>query len=143
MSDLAKTIKDEMARIARKQIRSETSSTKKASAQHRRDIADLKRKISTLTREVAFLRKQEKKRGVMKPSADLAKGARFSPALVKANRKKLGLSAADYSKLVGVSAVTIYGWEQGRSKPRQAQLASLVAVRKLGVREALKRLEDL
>ena len=143
MSDLAKTIKDEMARIARKTIRSETSQTKKASTQHRRDIADLKRKISTLTREVAFLRKQEKKRAVVKPSADLAKGARFSPVWVKENRKKLGLSAADYSKLVGVSAITIYGWEQGRSKPRQAQLASPVAVRKLGVREARKLLEDM
>jgi len=65
----------------------------------------------------------------------------FSPRGVKANREKLGLSAAEYGQLVGVHAMTIYNWEHGRSKPRKEQLASLVAVRKLGRREALRRLE--
>ncbi len=54
-----------------------------------------------------------------------------------------GLSAADYADLVGVSAQTVYSWEQGKSKPRDTQLAALVAVRDLGKRDAWKRLELL
>ena len=57
--------------------------------------------------------------------------------------EKLGLSAADYATLVEVSAQTIYNWERGKSKPQEQQLASLLAVRDLGKREALKRLELL
>jgi DNA-binding transcriptional regulator YiaG len=59
---------------------------------------------------------------------------------VKAQRERLGLSAADYAKLVGVSSLTIYNWEQGKTRPRQEQLAALVAVRGIGKREAIKRL---
>ena len=143
MANLAKILKDETARIARKEVRAETGSTRKASAQYRRDIAELKRKLGALEKEVKFLRKQENKRAASKPSLQLADSARFSPRWVKANREKLGLSAADYGALVGVHAMTIYNWEHGKSKPRKEQLASLVAVRKLGQREAIRRLESL
>jgi len=44
-------------------------------------------------------------------------------------------------RLVGVSSLTVYSWEHGKSRPRNAQFASLVAVRGLGRREALKKLE--
>lgn len=55
----------------------------------------------------------------------------------------MGLSAADYAKLVGVSELTIYNWESGKTRPRQEQFAALVAVRGIEKREALKRLELL
>ena len=40
-------------------------------------------------------------------------------------------------------ALTIYNWELGKARPRQKQLAGLVAVRGLGRREAMKKLEML
>ncbi len=141
MANLAKILRDETARIARKEVRAETGSTRKASTQYRRDIAELKRKLAAVEKEVRFLRKQEDKRAASKPSLTLAASARFSPRWVKANREKLGLSAADYGELVGVHAMTIYNWEHGRSKPQKEQLASLVAVRKLSRREAMRRLD--
>jgi len=55
-------------------------------------------------------------------------------------RKKLGLSAAEMGKLVGVSAQSVYHWETGKSRPRASQLASIAAVRKLGKREVAARL---
>jgi DNA-binding transcriptional regulator YiaG len=36
--------------------------------------------------------------------------------------------------LLGVSAQTIYNWEAEKSRPRQAQVAAIAAVRKLGKR---------
>ena len=50
---------------------------------------------------------------------------------------------ADYAALVGVSAMTIYNWEHGKTKPAKEQLAALVAVRRLGKREAERRWEML
>ena len=45
--------------------------------------------------------------------------------------------------LVGVSPSTIDDWENGQSQPQEEQLASLVAVRGVGRREAMARLELL
>ena len=123
---------------------SETGVTKRASAQHRRDIAQLKRQVQTLTKRVAFLESQEKKRvSKIQPSKGAADKARFSASWLVSHRQRLDLSAADYATLVGVSGQTIYNWEQGESKPRPQQVAALAAVRGLGKREALKRLEML
>ena len=63
------------------------------------------------------------------------------PGWVKTHRDKLGLSAADYGKLVGVSGLTIYNWEKGESSPREKQLLAWGEIRGLGKREAVKRLE--
>ena len=73
----------------------------------------------------------------------VTEGVRFSARSVKAQRKRLGLSAADYARLVGVASLTIYNWEQGKSRPRKEQLASLVAIRGIGKREAIAKLELL
>ena len=144
MPNLASVMKDEIRRLARKEIKDQTGTTKKMAAQHRRDIAQLKRQVQALARKVAFLESQEKKRvSKIKPSKEAADKARFSPKWLKSNRQRLDLSAADYAKLVGVSSQTIYNWEQGTSKPRPQQVAALSAVRGLGKREALKRLEML
>ena len=69
-----------------------------------------------------------------------APSRRFSAKGLAKHRAKLGISAADYARLVGVSPLTIYAWEKGRSRPRQAQLEALGAVRGLGVREVLERI---
>ena len=74
---------------------------------------------------------------------EATEGVRFSARSVKSQRERLGFSAADYAKLVGVSPLTIYNWEQGKSRPQKAQLASLAAVRGIGKREALAKLEVL
>lgn len=42
----------------------------------------------------------------------------FNGKAVKAERDRLGLSAANYGKLVGVSMLTVYNWEKGKSVPR-------------------------
>ncbi len=141
MPNLASALKDEISRLARKELKSQTGVTKRASTQHRRDIAELKRLVSDLSKRIAFLERQEKRRVIQRPSKKAAEGVRFSARWLKVHRERLGISAADYGKLVGVSSLTIYNWESGKSKPRQQGLAALATVRGLGKREALKRLE--
>ncbi len=141
MPNLAAVMKDEIRRLARKEIKAETASAKRSVAQHRKDIIALKRQISDLNRDVAYLRKQAHKRVATRPTSEIVVTPRFSPGWVESHRHKLQLSAADYGDLVGVSALTIYNWEKGKTKPGRPQLAAWGEVRTLGKRDAMKRLE--
>jgi DNA-binding transcriptional regulator YiaG len=67
-------------------------------------------------------------------------GGRFSARAVKEDRQRLELSAKDYGQLVGVSHLTIYNWEHGRSRPRTKQMDAWMAIKGVGKREAWKRL---
>ena len=143
MPNLASALKAEIQRLARKEVKATTSAMKKASSQHRGDIAELKRQIRDLTKEVAYLGKQEQRRTGRPATQEAAANVRFSPSWVEAHREKLELSAADYGALVGVSALTVYNWEKGKTRPQQRQLAAWGAVRSLGKREAWRRLEGM
>lgn len=143
MPNIAVVLKEEIRRLAKKEIKAGTSSTRGAVSQFRRDIAMLKRLATAQAKEIALLKAQEKKR-LGPPDVqgkDELEGVRFSARSVKAQRRRLKLSAADYGKLVGVSGLTIYNWEHGKSRPRRQQFAALVAVRGFGRREAATKLE--
>jgi DNA-binding transcriptional regulator YiaG len=143
MPKFVAALRDEMRRVARKESKSQVIAARKAAAQHRRSIAALKRLVANLARRVAYLEMQEKRRATSKPVAEQSDEVRFSPRWVKAHRNKLGLSALDYGKLIGVSGLTVYNWESGKSRPRESLLPALSAVRSLRKREALHRLEML
>jgi DNA-binding transcriptional regulator YiaG len=144
MSNLAVALKDEIRRLARKEIKSQTGTTARAVAQYRREIATLKRQMREQEKKIAFLEGQERKRlGEPDTVASMNGSVRFSARSVKAQRRRTGLSADDYAKLVGVSSLTIYNWEHGKSRPRQEQLASLASIRGIGKREAHAKLRLL
>ena len=143
MPNIAAVLREEISRIARKEIRSETTSLKKASSQYRRDIAELKRQVSNLQGRVALLEKRVLQNVPSQVTDADADGVRFTAKGLCSQRKRLGLSAADYGKLVGVTAQTIYSWENGLSRPRKQQLPALASIRPMGKREAQARLEQL
>jgi DNA-binding transcriptional regulator YiaG len=143
MPNIAAVLKEEITRLARKEVNAQTRVIRKANVQYRRDIARLKRQAAALSKQVAYLERQERKRAAQGSIGSEVEGRRFSARGLATHRHKIGLSAADYATLVGVSAQTVYNWERGKSKPQAGQLAALVAVRGLGKREALKRLELL
>lgn len=141
MSDIQKVLREEISRLARKEVKSEIEGLKKASAQQRSTIAELRRHIEGLERQVKQLTKRAAKEAPV-PAAEQSSAAdgepprRFSAGRLAAHRTKLGLSAAAYGKLAGVSGQTIYNWEQGAARPRPAQLQALVAVRGMRRSEA-------
>jgi DNA-binding transcriptional regulator YiaG len=140
MPNIASVLKEEICRLAKKEVKAQVGKTQRASAQYRRDIANLKRQLGQQEREIKLLKKQQ---GQTPKEEESSESIRFSARSVKAQRSRLGLSAADYGKLVGVSGLTIYNWEHDKSRPRQVQLAALVAVRGIGKREALLKLAEL
>lgn len=142
MSAFAVALKEEIRRVSRKEVKSQTGATVQAVGRYRREIAALKRSLKLLERKLSFLENQERKRlDGPQPSALAEDAQRFSARSVRAQRRRVGLSAADYAKLIGVTPLTIYNWEHGKTRPRAEQFAALVAVRGIGKREALSKLE--
>lgn len=141
MANFASELKSAISRIARKEIRAETQALKKASAQYRTNIAALKRRITEQDRQIARLRKGKSAIETSKTSEE-GPQLRFRADGFASLRKKLGLSAADMGKLLGVSLQTVYHWEKGQSKPRASQMQRIAEVRKFGKRGAAERLAE-
>jgi DNA-binding XRE family transcriptional regulator len=148
MPNIGAVLKQEIARLSRREIRGQVEATRKASAQYRRHIATLRRQIATLERQMALLQRRvgngsAATSGSAGSASDGAPKLRFVAKGLKAQRARLGLSAVDYARLVGVSPQSIYNWEQGHTSPRPAQVAIIAQLRSLGKREAQARLEQM
>jgi DNA-binding transcriptional regulator YiaG len=142
MPNIASALKEEIVRLARKELRSETERLKKASSQYRSDIAALKRRVEALEKQASRVEKKAKGSQTSASSAETTP-MRFSAKGLASQRQRLGLAAAEMGHLLGVSAQTIYNWEAGKSRPRQQQLAAIAALRGLGKRQVKVRLTEL
>lgn len=148
MPNIASVLKVEIVRLARKELRSEVDSIRKALAAARAEGAALKRRVSELERS---LRQPARVAHARPPSpspspveeADGADKFRFRASGMASNRKRLGLSAADFGLLVGASGQSVYAWEQGKARPRGKNLAAIAALRGVGKREVVERLAAL
>ena len=144
MPNIGSVLKSEIQRVARKELRAETQQLKKTVTQYRGQIAQLKRRLQALEQQV---RRQGRAGGRASPPAaepageDSGPSLRFSAKGLATQRKRLGLSAAAVAKILGVSALSVYKWESGKTRPRARQLAAIASLRKMGKKEALARLE--
>ena len=139
MTSLSAILKDEITRLSRKEARKQVEPIRTASSTYRHQIAELKRVVVLLQRQVKALSRVGK---TAAPSAE-SSSTRFVAKGLRALRARLDMSAADFGELAGVSGQSIYNWEQGKSVPRKAQLSVLVGLRALGKREAHARLQQL
>lgn len=143
MPNIASLLKSEVLRLARKEVQNVIESLKKASTQHRSEIALLKRRVDQLEKQQARVSKKILKKPETSGIAEGTTRVRFSAKRLASQRQKLGLSAADMGLLLGVSGQSIYHWEAEKSRPRQSQLEAIAALRKIGKREAKSRLEEM
>jgi DNA-binding transcriptional regulator YiaG len=142
MPNIGSVLKSEISRVSRKEVRAETQALKKSVAQYRAQIADLKRRMQALEQQVKRLGKSATRVAAARdagpqPEAPL----RFSAKGLAAQRKRLGLSAAAVARLLGVSALSVYKWESGKTRPRPRQIEAIATLRGMGRREAARRLE--
>ena len=137
MPNIAAVLKNEISRIARKEVKAELLSLKSAATSHRREIAKLKQRAMSLEKMLSQLASTKAKSPA--PAAagrDNGGAKRFSPKGLLAHRKRLGLSAAEVGVLLGTSSQSIYNWEQGKSRPRASHLEAIGALRTLGKKDA-------
>ncbi len=145
MPNVGAVIREEITRLSRRESRSQVETTKKATVQHRHEIATLKRQFAQLTRQVALLnRKVLGAPATTAASASAsARRVRFVAKGLRSQRERLGLSQPNFGKLLGVSAQTIYNWEHEEARPRAEQVAKIAALRTIGKREAGERLKQV
>lgn len=139
MSNIAKLLKEEITRLARKEVRSETVALKKAVARYRGEIAALKRQVAALQRNHTV----RPARAMPVRAATAPEGEttlRFRADGFKKHRTRLGLSAPAMAGLLGVSPQTIYNWESGTSRPGKDQVVKIARLRKMGKRDVRQHL---
>ena len=149
MPNIAVVFKSEITRLARKEVRDNNDGLRKTVAAQRTEIINLKRRLQELEGVVKKLAKGQgaisarSATSVSSASSESSgSGLRFRAKGMAANRKRLGLSAADFGLLVGTTGQSVYAWESGKSKPRPEALAAIAALRGIGKLEAEARLAD-
>jgi DNA-binding transcriptional regulator YiaG len=137
MPNIATVLRAEILRLAGRAARAAVAPVQRASAAHRRQLAALKRQVAALQKELQTKRDASAAAATPKPEAD---AVRFQARGLISLRRRLGLGAADFGKLVGVSGQSVYHWESKKTTPRKEQVAAIAAVRSLGKRQALAKL---
>ena len=146
MSTFAKSFKDEVTRLARKEAKALVIPIRKPSSANRSALADLKRRVATLEKETrrqaALLAKIPQPEPI---AATVSTRNWISGKGVRSLRQKLGLSQEAFAKLVGVTPAGVYLWESkpGMLRMRDATKAAVFAVRQLGAREAKQKLAEM
>ena len=146
MPDIGSMLRQEIARLSRRELRGEVRAARKASTQYRHHIAALRRQLSALERQVATLHRRVADGHGTPASASTEEGGpklRFSAGRLRTQRTKHGLTAGEYAKLLDVSEQTIYNWERGTHRPGQDRLAVIAQLRALGKRALQARLDAM
>ena len=139
MPNLAKTLNEEIRRLARSEAKAAAAPLQKVIAGLRKTVRSLKGQNAALTKQVAGLTKalpEEVAAKATRPSKP-----RVTSRSIRAQRKRLGLTIAQFAALVGASGSSIVNWEGGKAKPTKRMVDRLVEIRGLGRRGAKERLK--
>ena len=147
MSDLLQSLKTEITRLSRKEIKAAIEPIQSSNIRLKKTVAELKDRISQLESQNRQLSKSTKSIQTLLPetSTDTPERVRITAKTLFKLRSKFDMSREAFAKLMGVSSQNIYALENktGTLKLRSATMAKYLSIRDLGKKEALKRLADL
>lgn len=141
MPNIATAFKEEVIRLARKELRRESALLRKAITRQRHELAQLKATLVELSRAVARARRSTVPTAAKEDRATSRQ--RITVKGLKSLRERLGLSADEFGMLIGVSAQSVYAWEQERSSPRAGAVAAIIELRGMGKKEVKARIAEL
>jgi DNA-binding transcriptional regulator YiaG len=143
MGKVESTIKEEIIRLAKREMRKVTVPLGKDVRVLKTTVSQLRKGVSSLQR---FAARQESElsgsKKKLEASPEELEKSRFSPRLIKGLRDRLGITQKQLATLAGVTVGAIFQWEKGIFDPRDEKKSVLVALRKLGRREVKKLLEE-
>ncbi|MHC4591649.1 MAG: helix-turn-helix domain-containing protein [Planctomycetota bacterium] len=97
-----------------------------------REIRALRRVVEKLAADVkALVEARQREMPVPPAPEEQTAEVRFTRRTLPSLRRRLGLTQQELSRLLQVSPVTVTAWESGRSRPRKANLAQIVTLRKM------------
>ena len=146
MPTLAALLKEEISKIARKEVQDQVRELKQTVREQRDAIARLEKQIGPAKAKAAT-KSAAAKPAAAKPAAkasaeDKRKQLRIAPNTIKKHRKRLKLSQAELGEILNVSTNTVLRWEAGTSKPRSKHLPGLDQLRTISKRELKKQLGE-
>jgi len=143
MPNIATVLKEEIARLARKELRQHIDPLRAQVLAQRKAISALKQDVAALQRDIAKLAKGTSKavRAGTDPGSS-GKPSRYSGALLRKLRERLGLSRDAFAPLIGASPQAVYNWEQTDTRPRQEFLDKIALVRGLSKAQVAALLEQ-
>ena len=147
MPNVAQVLKEEISRLARKEIRATCDPLRKQVQTLKRTVRSQQDAIDKLEKSLSKMVEMtatDSGTALYAPTEKQEQGARarVSPASIRRHRHRLKLSQADLGRLLNVSTNTIVRWEQGSSRPRAQHRVALVRLRDLGVRRVNQILSE-
>ena len=143
MTNITAPLKSEIIKLARKELSNQVRGMKKVSLDNKRDIASLKQMLTTLQQQVERGNGTVAEKSTRHSGSEYRPRVRFTPNGLSSERRRLGLSADDYGKLVGVSGQSIFNWEHEVVRPRKNHVRRIATVRGIAKKEARARLAKL
>ena len=148
MPDVARVLREEVQRLAKRQVKAGLAPIKRDNFRLKKHVADLRRELTALTRTSReLLAKVTAVVATREAEVATERAATLRPtskSLVRL-RRRLDLTQVEFGRLLGVSGQAVLNWERkgGRVRMRTANLAALAGIQKLGKREARRRLEEM
>ena len=147
MNTFSNAFRAEVVRMARKELKPELQSMRKAITTHRSEIAALKRELKTVTSRLNTAQRQIKVADTPKVTTSEISSKpsqfEFNPELLEKMRTALDITRTDFAQLLGATALSVYKWTTSGVRPRAAQLAKIEDVLRMGPGKALKKLQEL
>jgi DNA-binding transcriptional regulator YiaG len=142
MGKLESTIKSEIERLAKREVRSTFIPLRKEVWRMKLKLSNLLKNFTILDRLAKEISKAKSTEPKLEASSEEVKASRLTPERISNLRKKLGISQRELGVLVGATIGAVLSWEKGKFKPRGDKKAALVALRKLRKREVRKMLAE-
>ena len=143
MPNLAVLLKDEIGRLARKEVRTSCGPLQDQLRDLKKTVRQQRDTISRLEKAIGQVKATSGAEKILSaPDVGDSAQIRLSASSIKKHRKRLKLSQTELGKLLNVSTNTIVRWEAGTSKPRAAYRPGIAQLRTMGVREVKRMLGD-
>lgn len=146
MPNVAKVLKEEIARIGRREAKAFFKPLRKRTTKAEKSAAEMKRRLNALEKAHALLQKRLARLEsgqFAAPPREKGERSWITGKGIRSLRRKLSLSQAMFARLAGVSSQAVYNWEKksGLLRLRAKTKASIFSLRGIGAREAKKRLK--
>lgn len=153
MTTFAESLKREIARVARKELRDEIATLRKNAAGQRLELSSMKKQMRTMQSQLKQFAKVHPRSSMavkhqdvaLIPEATKGKPGRkvvFTAERLKTQRARLGFTQDQMARLLEVSALSIWKWESGGAAPRASRVPQILERLALGKREALALISE-
>ncbi len=141
MPNLNQILKEEIVRIAKREINKQVKPLKGQLVEMRKTDREQRRRIEKLEKELAG--KADKERVIAPRTVSEDDDVRVRRGSVRKHRERLRISQREMALLLDVSALTVSNWETEKTSPSGKNKLAFAELRKMGVREVWDRLERL